>query len=125
MITCGCWLAAGDAAALLSGGHSGSLSLPVSAVHIWANGEGAGKIDHVFVSSRSLDGEAVVVFARALCTVSKEELHPEDGSAPRSGERAGLVASLSGIGMGFCYRSKGRLASMVFLWRCSVVRMDC
>lgn len=42
----------------------------------WAVGPGAGAIDKVYACSSSLNGEAVLVFVRALCAVSQEELNP-------------------------------------------------
>ena len=39
-------------------------------------GPGAGAIDQVYACSGSLNGEAVLVFVRALCAVSQEELNP-------------------------------------------------
>lgn len=42
----------------------------------WAVGPGAGAIDQVYACSSSLNGEAVLVFVRALCAVSQEELNP-------------------------------------------------
>lgn len=42
----------------------------------WAVGPGAGAIDQVYACSGSLNGEAVLVFVRALCAVSQEELNP-------------------------------------------------
>ena len=42
----------------------------------WAVGPGADAIDQVYACSSSLNGEAVLVFVRALCAVSQEELNP-------------------------------------------------
>ena len=42
----------------------------------WAGGPGAGAIRQVYACSSSLNGEAVLVFVRALCAVSQEELNP-------------------------------------------------
>ena len=60
---------------------------PGQAIRVWSGGEGITEMDRVFVRSASLDGEAVVHFCRALCTVSQEELNPAivhpDGSSPR------------------------------------------
>ena len=42
----------------------------------WAVGPGASAIDQVYACSGSLNGEAVLVFVRALCAVSQEELNP-------------------------------------------------
>ena len=39
-------------------------------------GPGASAIDQVYACSGSLNGEAVLVFVRALCAVSQEELNP-------------------------------------------------
>lgn len=41
---------------------------------VWAVTAGAGPIDAIFGNSASLDGDAVLTFARALCAVSQEEL---------------------------------------------------
>ena len=46
----------------------------------WAIGPGAGAIDKVYACSSSLNGEAVLVFVRALCAVSQEELNPAQPS---------------------------------------------
>lgn len=42
----------------------------------WAEGPGRDGIEKVYMSSGSLDGDAVVIFVRALCAVSQEELLP-------------------------------------------------
>ena len=50
----------------------------------WAVGPGAAAIEQVYNCSSSLNGEAVLVFVRALCAVSQEELNPAQPSeAPR------------------------------------------
>lgn len=41
---------------------------------LWAETAGSGPIDRIFTNSPSLDGDAVVVFFRALCAVSQSEL---------------------------------------------------
>lgn len=46
----------------------------------WAVGPGASAIDQVYACSGSLNGEAVLVFVRALCAVSQEELNPAQAS---------------------------------------------
>uniref|UniRef100_A0A061RZZ7 Brefeldin a-inhibited guanine nucleotide-exchange protein 2 n=1 Tax=Tetraselmis sp. GSL018 TaxID=582737 RepID=A0A061RZZ7_9CHLO len=49
------------------------------AAHIaWTEGEGSAEIERVFAGSTKMDGESVVVFFRAMCAVSQEEL--EDNS---------------------------------------------
>ncbi|KAL3134912.1 hypothetical protein ABBQ32_007876 [Trebouxia sp. C0010 RCD-2024] len=53
-----------------------SLEKPGAAMAAWAVGPGAGAIDQVYACSSSLNGEAVLVFVRALCAVSQEELNP-------------------------------------------------
>ena len=65
-------------------GHSRSHSVG-TAVRLWADGEGGAETDHVYVASSNLNGDAVLVFTRALCAVSQEELNPEDDSPPRCG----------------------------------------
>ncbi|CAD7699204.1 unnamed protein product [Ostreobium quekettii] len=65
-----------------SRGHSRSHSIG-TAVRMWADGEGGAETDHVYVASSTLNGDAVLVFTRALCAVSQEELNPEDDTAPR------------------------------------------
>lgn len=64
----------------------GSIS-PGQAIRMWADGEGITEMDRVFVRSASLDGEAVVIFCKALCLVSHEELNPTvphpEGISPR------------------------------------------
>ncbi len=49
----------------------------------WAEGEGLASVERVFSHSAALDGDAVVVFMRALCAVSQEELDPPQGGSPR------------------------------------------
>ncbi len=50
----------------------------------WAEGPGASGIEAVYGCSGALAGDAVVVFLRALCAVSQEELAPaRPGEAPR------------------------------------------
>ena len=48
----------------------------------WAEGPGREGIEKVYMSSRSLDGDAVVIFMRALCAVSQEELMPANPEEP-------------------------------------------
>ena len=48
----------------------------------WSELEGYGAIEQVFARSAALNGDAVVVFVRALCAVSQEELVPGDPSEP-------------------------------------------
>jgi hypothetical protein len=73
-------------------GGAGALATPTPAPELrtepgvglaaWAlSPEGRAMVSRVYRRSASLDGEAVVVFMRALCAVSQEEL--ESGSAPR------------------------------------------
>jgi len=40
----------------------------------WAEGEGSAEVERVFAGSAKMDGESVVVFVRAMCAVSQEEL---------------------------------------------------
>ncbi|GLI68912.1 hypothetical protein VaNZ11_013463 [Volvox africanus] len=54
--------------------------MPGSAMVMWAVTDGRQVIEQVYTRSASLDGEAVVVFVRALCAVSREEL---DAQRPR------------------------------------------
>lgn len=56
---------------------------PGGSFRAWVDKEGGTEMDKVFVGSSSLDGDAVLIFTRALCAVSLEELNPEDGSPPR------------------------------------------
>ncbi|GMH39854.1 hypothetical protein BSKO_07758 [Bryopsis sp. KO-2023] len=49
------------------------------ALRAWSDAEGTAEMDKVFVGSNELDGDAVLVFTRALCAVSLEELNPEEG----------------------------------------------
>lgn len=49
----------------------------------WVDKNGSTEMDKVFVGSCALDGDAVLVFTRALCAVSLEELNPDDGLSPR------------------------------------------
>ncbi|CAD7697716.1 unnamed protein product [Ostreobium quekettii] len=72
----------GDSALGSARGHSRSHSVG-TAVRLWADGEGGAETDHVYVASSNLNGDAVLVFTRALCAVSQEELNPEDDSPPR------------------------------------------
>lgn len=48
----------------------------------WSEEEGREAIERVFSSSSSLNGDAVVIFVRALCAVSQEELVPADPEQP-------------------------------------------
>ncbi|GIL72819.1 hypothetical protein Vretifemale_3119, partial [Volvox reticuliferus] len=54
--------------------------MPGSAMVMWAVTDGRQVIEQVYTRSANLDGEAVVVFVRALCAVSREEL---DALRPR------------------------------------------
>lgn len=49
---------------------------PGQAIRLWSDGEGITEMDRIFVRSASLDGEAVVIFCKALCIISQEELTP-------------------------------------------------
>lgn len=55
---------------------SAATEKPGAAMAAWAVGPGASAIDQVYACSGSLNGEAVLVFVRALCAVSQEELNP-------------------------------------------------
>ena len=48
----------------------------------WAEGQGREGIEKVYMSSRSLSGDAIVIFMRALCAVSQEELLPANPEEP-------------------------------------------
>ena len=48
----------------------------------WAEGPGREGIEKVYMSSRSLSGDAIVIFMRALCAVSQEELLPANPEEP-------------------------------------------
>lgn len=48
----------------------------------WSEDEGREAIEQVYVRSSYLNGDAVVVFVRALCAVSQEELVPADAEQP-------------------------------------------
>lgn len=49
---------------------------------MWAEGPGAEAIRSIYARSAQLNGDAVVVFVRALCAVSQEELSPADPAEP-------------------------------------------
>ncbi|KAK3274523.1 hypothetical protein CYMTET_17295, partial [Cymbomonas tetramitiformis] len=49
----------------------------------WLDAAGGEAVERVYSASTRLDLESTVVFARALCEVSWEELHPQAGGAPR------------------------------------------
>ena len=48
----------------------------------WAEGPGREGIEKVYMSSSRLSGDAVVIFMRALCAVSQEELMPANPEEP-------------------------------------------
>ncbi len=48
----------------------------------WADGPGRGDIERLYMCSGVLNGDAVVVFMRALCAVSQEELVPASPEEP-------------------------------------------
>ena len=48
----------------------------------WADGPGRGDIERLYMCSRVLNGDAVVIFVRALCAVSQEELVPASPEEP-------------------------------------------
>ena len=57
---------------------------PGAAIDSWAEGSGREAVEKVYARSASLNGDAVVIFVRALCAVSQEELVPvRPGEAPR------------------------------------------
>ncbi len=68
-----------------------SSCLPVQAN--WAEGPGRDGIEKVYMSSRKLDGDAVVIFMRALCAVSQEELMPANPEEPARYARLPLEVS--------------------------------
>ncbi|KAG2495708.1 hypothetical protein HYH03_006308 [Edaphochlamys debaryana] len=80
--------ATGGGAAGAGGGGGGPSSLPPPPVRVmpgavmamWAVTDGRAFVEQVYSRSASLDGDAVVVFVRALCAVSREEL---DAPSPR------------------------------------------
>ncbi len=49
---------------------------------MWSESEGQEAVERVFTGSADLNGDAVVVFMRAVCAVSQEELIPDDPSQP-------------------------------------------
>lgn len=52
----------------------------------WAEKEGKAEIQKVFTRSADLNGDAVIIFVRALCAISQEELVPENPSDPPRSE---------------------------------------
>ena len=48
----------------------------------WGETDGREAVERVFARSATLDGDAVVVFVRALCAVSQEELVPDAPGEP-------------------------------------------
>ena len=56
---------------------------PGAGLACWAGGPGQGAVEAIYARSAALGGEAVVVFTRALCAVSQEEL--DAPGAPRCG----------------------------------------
>ena len=60
----------------------------------WAEADGRQDIEQVFARSADLNGDAVIVFVRALCAISQEELVPEDpANPPRSSHSKILIES--------------------------------
>ena len=60
----------------------------------WAEADGKQDIEQVFARSADLNGDAVIVFVRALCAISQEELVPEDpADPPRSSHSKILIES--------------------------------
>ncbi|KAK9804748.1 hypothetical protein WJX72_003264 [[Myrmecia] bisecta] len=49
---------------------------PGAGLVLWAEGPGSAAIEEVYARSATLNGDAVVIFMRALCAVSQEELVP-------------------------------------------------
>ena len=63
----------------------------------WAEGPGRDGIEKVYMSSSSLSGDAVIIFMRALCAVSQEELMPANPDEPaRWAKRLLLAQQLHG-----------------------------
>ena len=48
----------------------------------WSENEGREAIEQVYARSARLNGDSVVVFVRALCAVSQEELVPGNPGEP-------------------------------------------
>lgn len=48
----------------------------------WADGPGRSDIERLYMCSSVLNGDAVVIFMRALCAVSQEELMPASPEEP-------------------------------------------
>ncbi|BDA49435.1 probable Brefeldin A-inhibited guanine nucleotide-exchange protein [Coccomyxa sp. Obi] len=55
---------------------------PGQALADWADGPGRADIERLYMCSRVLNGDAVVIFVRALCAVSQEELVPASPEEP-------------------------------------------
>lgn len=65
-------------------GGAAPLKGPGAALLAWARGTaGSEAIDAVYTRTAALDGDHVVLFVRALCAVSTQELQPLAGAAPR------------------------------------------
>ena len=68
----------------------------------WAQGSGAEHIEKVYARSGTLNGEAVVIFVRALCAISQEELtprQPEDPPRCIVQAECRLMPKSSGVGL--------------------------
>jgi Domain of unknown function (DUF1981) len=77
--------------------HAGSFRRdePGAGLRRWAySNDGAEAMDAVFARSAALDGQNVVLFFRALCAVSNQELQPLAGAAPRVSSLRRLTESL-------------------------------
>ncbi|KAK9904753.1 hypothetical protein WJX75_001787 [Coccomyxa subellipsoidea] len=55
---------------------------PGGALADWADGPGRSDIERLYMCSSVLNGDAVVIFMRALCAVSQEELMPASPEEP-------------------------------------------
>lgn len=90
----------------VGGGHGEPVAVPLrmapgAALVVWAETEGRHVLEQVVAGCQGLDGDAVVVFLRALCAVSREELELD---RPRifSLERLVEAANLNLGELGLC-----------------------
>lgn len=87
------------------GPYAANLMFPIQNPQArWAAGPGRVGVERVYTRSAGLDGEAVVVFMRALCAVSQEELDAPGG--PRCGS-VGVEGRFDGIGAQAAPRQPG------------------
>ncbi|KAF8064597.1 BIG3 [Scenedesmus sp. PABB004] len=99
---------------------------PGAGLVAWAeSAAGAAELERAYARSASLDGDAVVVFMRALCAVSQEELESGGGApaSPGGGAAAPITVATRALSPGAGGAGGPRLYSLQKVVECAYVNM--